>query len=93
MSSIGNMLEGVLAVSLFVGLLAVFYWVGWKDGRIRGRAERIIEQMNAGTVECADGMPELLEKNLAKHNLLPNIRTLIVSVVLTFLVLKYFPNP
>lgn len=86
------MLEDILAVSLFVGLLAVFYWIGWKDGRIRGRTERIIEQMKSEEGEGgASEAPGLLEKKLSKHSLLPNIRTLIVSVVLTIVALKYFP--
>lgn len=88
------MLEDILAISLFVGLLACFYWIGWKDGRIRGRTERIIEQIKAEEGEgSASQATELLEKNLSKHNLLPNIGTLIVSVVLTIVALKYFPIP
>ena len=39
----------------------------------------------------ASEAPGLLEKKLSKHSLLPNIRTLIVSVVLTIVALKYFP--
>ncbi len=88
----GESIALVIVFILSIGLPGGCYWMGWKNGWLKGRTEGIGYWKNSDALNDTSVISALLEKNVAKNNRLLNATLSVVLVLVMVSVGGSLPN-